>query len=436
LDLIDNNVIREAKRIPTSPRTGGRPLSFYTSTRKSSVGPVQKMIDEAEKTNTRVLHWNIIDTTESCEPERHLPAQPMVDLYVNRDQFLTISQQDFDDLPLPEQDKFTKHKGYAGCVKCPIFAGCLGRLATEQKSTHTKMLKEIDSTIDEIKDADLDIIKSQLMCWEPSKSGLIYPRFDKAKHVISAQRMATMITGNHYEDKMTQQELIRMLMRLPNAQSMFFAGMDHGYTDPFSVVSGVVVGNYLFVFDVIYLLRVELNDRMRYCKNRLVWEPVIFSDTASADANEAFSKYGFRLMNWSKGEINIGIESVRNKLFPAPDEPPEVYILEGDACAPLVTEFQGYSWKVDAAGNTLDVPAPHQADHALDALRYLIINLFLSNGQMKMRLPKAGDYNAPEEYKPQSADEVISETLKELTHDLVREGDGGIIKKKGFKATF
>ena len=63
-DLFDSvQVIEEAKMMPGIDKYGHFPITLITSSRKFSYSHVQKMIDKAEKTNTKVFHWNILEVT-------------------------------------------------------------------------------------------------------------------------------------------------------------------------------------------------------------------------------------------------------------------------------------------------------------------------------------------------------------------------------------
>ncbi|MGH7240944.1 MAG: hypothetical protein ACREGB_01465, partial [Candidatus Saccharimonadales bacterium] len=65
----------EAKLIPgmMGPQF---PLTVMTSTRKFAFGLMQKEIDRARAQGNPILHWNIIDVTEKCQPDRHRPDLP------------------------------------------------------------------------------------------------------------------------------------------------------------------------------------------------------------------------------------------------------------------------------------------------------------------------------------------------------------------------
>lgn len=429
-DLIEGRrVLEEARRIPSASFDGGMPITFYTSTRKSGTGPVQKMIDESEKKKMQIRHWNIIDCTEACPESRNKSLSgPKVDLYVDRSQFKTINKNEFMLLPEAEKAKYVHHKAFPGCATCPIFAGCQGNLATRQKSK-AAALKSIPVTIQDFRDSDLDTIISQLMCWKPSTTGLIYPSFDVDKHVITASAMAKMVTGEDHPTSMSKHELINLLRH--NKEVKFFTGMDHGYTHPFVAVSGALVGQRLYIFDAIYLKQVELHDKIEHCKSKITWSPIVFSDTAALDQNKAFIAAGFALASWAKTEINIGIECVRQKLRPGIDLEPEIYFLHNDpGVAALVNEMQKYHWDVDGGGTLLDIPVKVD-DDGCDALRYLCQNLFANTGQIKAGL-KVG----ARESTIKTAEQQLREIVRNSSTDVSEQSDDQIINRKGIRLLF
>jgi len=153
--------------MPGVDKNGNFPITLITSSRKFSYSHVQKMIDSAEKTGTKVFHWNFIDVTERCPPERHKPELPKLPLYISDETLEHTTEEGFNEMPLAQQEKFFKTEGFAGCVKCKLFPACRTRLATNQHST-SKMLKPIPFVINKFSEVDTEIAKSQLLCWKPS----------------------------------------------------------------------------------------------------------------------------------------------------------------------------------------------------------------------------------------------------------------------------
>src|ERR1700676_1311742 len=75
LDLADPAAIKQGKNI-TGFSKGFHGIKVFLSTRKYAFGEMQKAIDNAEETNSKILSWNILDVTEACPPSRHRPDLP------------------------------------------------------------------------------------------------------------------------------------------------------------------------------------------------------------------------------------------------------------------------------------------------------------------------------------------------------------------------
>ena len=86
LDLIPPGPFEEAIMIPSVGEDRGElRITLMTSSRKFAYGIVQKELDAAKETGTLVRHWNIIDGTKPCPPERHLPDEPRISIYYSED---------------------------------------------------------------------------------------------------------------------------------------------------------------------------------------------------------------------------------------------------------------------------------------------------------------------------------------------------------------
>jgi intein/homing endonuclease len=154
----------QAQNIP-DPRDGMLPLMLLTSTRKSRTGLVQKEIDDSAQTGLQVLHWNLIDTTQACEPARHDPTQPKQTYYVNDDDLKHVLPQEYEILNPGQQTKWYPLEGFAGCQRCRLFPACKGRLATHQTST-SPMLKPIDFSVGKFQSApSADFISTEYLCF-------------------------------------------------------------------------------------------------------------------------------------------------------------------------------------------------------------------------------------------------------------------------------
>jgi hypothetical protein len=388
LDLAKKAPVEEAKMIPTQCPDGKPPVTLFTSTRKFPFGLVQQEMDKADETGLHIRHWNLLDVTCACPPSRYLPNLPKITQYVNHDTLKSISAPTFAEINDPqEKSKYERLEAHNGCVsKCRLFPSCLGKLIN-QKATFTgtgrQFLKNIIHVENVIRGSEVDMVKAQILCLKPSTAGLIYPRFDPKIHLLYANEIAKIITGRDYPPSLTKAALIKMMKELRFSTA---AGLDHGFTHDFAVVTGMHTKHRLFVVDVLSAHELELMEKIQEMGHRfktLNLDPIIFPDPEDPSSNKTLCKY-FHIRQWKKnpGSVLEGINSLRTLISPADNAPPNIYFLRGDAgCELLAKDITTYHWKLDADEKALSIPDDDNDDR-LDALRYLVLNKFKVNNQM------------------------------------------------------
>jgi hypothetical protein len=384
VDVVENHdAYEEAKMIP-APLNDMMPMTLYTSTRKYSWGLVQKEIDNAAETGLLIRHWNLIDVTRPCPPDRHLPNLPKIPIY-RSDQLLTAkSEADYNLLDNAEKAKFVKDEGYAGCLQnCRIFASCRGLLATRDQ-TPNSFLKPVQHTQGQFRKVTLDKAKSQLLCRKPSLEGLIYPNFSRDIHMLSIAEMIEMISGEPAKPGADKASLIAILKE---RGARFVAGMDHGYSHNFAVVIGALFDNRMFILDVIAQPQLELGQKVSLCQQRVTpFNPDTWADTSYPADNKTLKREAqLRIRDWKKGpgSVKDGISIVRLALMPTmaiSRTEARLFFIKGDeGCELLAARMGQYHWKTDAAGRVTDDPGDENDDE-LDALRYLVMNVMDKRG--------------------------------------------------------
>jgi hypothetical protein len=377
----------EAKHIP-DPRGGIMPITLLTSTRKFSYGLVQEEITAAPDTGLHVRHWNIIDITERCLPARHEPEKPKETYWINDSTLKHIPDEDYKLLDEQSQKKWYPREGFAGCRKCPLFAACKGRLATEQKST-SDMLKPISTVITRFKTASLSGVQTQLLCRKPDESGLIYPKFSRETHMKTAQQIAEMMTGEPVAKSMTKSQLLQLMV---DKGARFYAGMDFGFSHNFATVVGAVFGQFMFVITVIAMPGLELDEKIAVCEPIKPFNPTIFGDPEAPADIKTFKRKGFHMREWDKykGSVKAGIEVVRMKLQPAVGDPQMFLLADDPGCELLAKRLEKYHFMTDAAGQISEEP-DDEADDEADALRYMVMNVFAPKGKLNIPASKSSD---------------------------------------------
>lgn len=400
LDLAPEAPLEEAKMIPAPGEVRGElPITFMTSSRKFAFGNVQKEIDKTNKDKDyglQVRHWNLLDVTRSCPPERHLPAEPKIPIYYSERALKAINQDEYSILSPEEQLKYYKADGFAGCLKnCSLFSVCRGRLATSQPGS-SKMLKPIPHVANQFKSVSVEHAKAQLLCWKPSAEGLVYPNFQYARHMLDPIAMFEAISGEEIprkmEDGQVHPDFIEFSRRFGKLQLIeymisrgmeFYSGMDWGYTHNWAVVTGAKDGHRFFVFDVISIPGLEIMQKIETAKSKLGTLPklVIYPDPEDPASIKTFRRHGFTMKKFTKDVIG-GIDAVRSKLLPGLGKDPEIFFLSGDeGCELLAMRMSQYHWKLDTNQKPTDVPDDTDDDEC-DALRYLIQNLYGTKGRV------------------------------------------------------
>jgi hypothetical protein len=384
VDLAKNDGYEEAQLIP-GPWGVKYPITTLVSTRKSSIGLVQKEIDNANKSGLQIRHWNIIDVTEACPPKRHKPDEPKKEYYINDSDLAKLDVNQYEAVDDKTKAKFRKIEAFSGCDSCSLLPVCEGLLATKQRKEKVELptinlLKSIDNTIASFNKVSHEMAQAQLMCRKPESTGLIYPKLDKEVHMISANQMFEIMTGEKVNKFISKEELVQFLIK---NDARFYTGMDFGWAHDFAAVTGAVWGNFFFVIDSIAVPGLELDEKIVACDKIKEWGSIVFPDPEDPASAATFRRKGFKIRKWNKekGSVKAGIEIVRTKLKSAIGGTTLFFLKDDEGCNNLVRQMIRYHFKQDAAGNITDEPDKDQ-DDSCDALRYAVMNIFTLKGKV------------------------------------------------------
>jgi hypothetical protein len=355
VDVVPNpRAYDEAKMIP-APRDGKMPITVLISTRKFSVGLVQKEIDRAKDTRLQIRHWNIIDVTEACPPERHKPELPRLTVYRNSETLEAVTPEKYEQMSGDRKVGFVKDENVlAGCSTCKLYPMCEGRLATKQTSK-SSLLKPINHTINVFSKVSVATAQAQLLCKKPSSEGLIFPQFDRDVHMLTAAQMAEKITGEKYHENMTKQELLAVMK---NWSLRWGAGMDFGYSHRFAVVAGATDGYRAFIVHVVSEPGLDPTEQVEICKKEIrPLDPSVYPDPENPQMIATLRKppprgAGLRMKAWAKGPGSVigGIDVIRMLLRPAIGEPRLFLLKDDEGCELLAKRFSSYHWKLNPDG--------------------------------------------------------------------------------------
>ena len=155
-------------------------------------------------------------------------------------------------------------------------------------------------------------------------------------------------------------------------------GMDFGFSnDPSSLIEVRMQDGELWVKELIYDTAMTNYD----ISNRMETLNVSRGALIVADSSEPKSIEELRRMRWTIDGVKKGADSI---MF-------GINLLKGykinvhSSSKNLIKELEQYKWKVDRSGKSLNVPIDNY-NHAIDALRYLIMHKFSKKGYGKYKI--------------------------------------------------
>ena len=152
-------------------------------------------------------------------------------------------------------------------------------------------------------------------------------------------------------------------------------GLDFGFSnDPSTLVEVRMQDGELWVKELIYDTGMTNND----ISHRMEALNVSRGSLIVADSSEPKSIEELRRMRWTIDGVKKGADSI---MF-------GINLLKGykinvhSSSKNLIKELEQYKWKVDRSGKSLNVPIDNY-NHAIDALRYLVMHKFSKKGYGK-----------------------------------------------------
>lgn len=152
-------------------------------------------------------------------------------------------------------------------------------------------------------------------------------------------------------------------------------GMDFGFSnDPSTLIEVRMENDELYVTELLYEANLTNSD----ISNRMEILGVSKGSLIVADSSEPKSIEELRRHGWTVDGVKKGKDSI---MF-------GINLLKGykmnidPGSSNLITELEQYRWRVDKTGKTLNSPED-KYNHALDALRYIIMHKFSKKGYGK-----------------------------------------------------
>lgn len=409
---------------------GQFPITIKTSTMKFPGGLFSKEMEKATKNDWPVYRWNIIDITEFCPPERNLPHQPKETVFVGKNLPLkTLKVDEYSVLTDKEKEKYDQIEANAGCAKCPLLPVCRMRLANRSPKDKGGLWKPIDFTISQFQKTDPDLAEAQLLCWKPSSSGMVYPRFlnkDGEGNTYSLADAWFAFTGTAAPPGLTLPQLSDLMLK---KGVNFYCGVDWGFRHAFSIiVSALLPSGEWWIMDTYSVSGLEFEQMMDLAKKvRDMYKPKKwFCDTAQPMFIQAFKKNKMPCGEFKK-DVMGGISAVRGQIIDAQGRR-RLKVIRHDRNDWLLKMFAEHCFLLDSNGNLTQEPDDSEVADSADALRYLGQNLFKPKKKTEIPSQNYGVNFTAEQPKVQYEDWLTQKARSLATEDVSdRRGNNGSI---------
>jgi intein/homing endonuclease len=346
IDLIKKEILAESSFIadPTQDEHRYPPIEINLSSRKTATGPVQEVLDEAERgTNPRlkISKWSAVDWMQQCPPEIHKPEGGPQKAWINNETLsVTWHKEVYEDMPISEKNLQKELSIYEGCKTCPAFIVCQGR-APKQQGT-SKMLRDIDfvsGVIDQVRDADKIIAQS--LNWKPESSGMVFKMIRKDRHHLKPIEFYKFITGHYYnpdnfpldqlEAYLKKADPIIMSRLTPSKDEIFRKMAEGGWVITYGVDWGFrpaeatcIVSGYHKRTRRAVVLHVSASqnypnpDWADYIVKN-IWSrwpgDLVCPDMADPASTTYFGKHRIRCLDYKPSRIETGVSQIRSLMW-------------------------------------------------------------------------------------------------------------------------
>ena len=199
-----------------------------------------------------------------------------------------------------------------------------------------------------------------------SHSGVFYDRYVLGKWVLAE--------GTVYDEFQDTEHIVEPF-DIPESWQRIRA-VDYGYTNPFVCLWGAVdEDGRLYIYDEYYQSQRLIKEHAEEIKKR----PGNFSITVAdhdAQDNAEMRSHGIYTTRATKA-VSTGIQKVKARLKSHSDGRPRLKVFRN--CQNLIREFTTYRWN-ESKENREEKEEPMKVDdHAMDALRYMVMELDYSS---------------------------------------------------------
>jgi len=324
VDLFDPGILEAAQLVTRSKVCGDLRVQGSIeclSTLHVPFGTMHRLVEECRAGRRRLLRWGVVDALEHCPPER-------------------VCRED-------ER-------------ACPLLPECAGRAKARApiESGHIA----IDDAITLKGRVSSAVWETEMLCLRTRRTDAVLPEFDATKHLF------------HDDDSVRRDSLL------------WIAGMDFGIRSPTVVLwAGITPDGCIHIVDERSVADLPLREHLGVMLRGLArtgmdawprpsWvaiDPAGCSrDQQSGCSNADLMRAAGFTLRTRVHEVRLGLNGVRARLAPA-HGPPTLRIHE--RCAVLIESLLRYRYDHTRPESLTPVKG-EGFDHAIDALRYLIMN--------------------------------------------------------------
>ncbi|MFJ1328143.1 PBSX family phage terminase large subunit [Capnocytophaga canimorsus] len=170
-------------------------------------------------------------------------------------------------------------------------------------------------------------------------------------------------------------EKIEIVDKIPEWAKKRFLGMDFGFTqDPTAIVEVAFLDNKIYIDEVCYQTKMLTSDIIKVLRNYQTYK--IISESADPRLVQEIYNAGANIHAVVKGQGSV-MEGITKMLEY------EIYVTKRSTN--VIKEFKNYTYEQDKQGKFLNYPID-SFNHAMDAIRYVIIQEILGKNRQKQNL--------------------------------------------------
>lgn len=437
VDIVqDLRALKEAKMVPSLYKQYF-PLTVYLSTRKFAGGLMEKTLKETLAAGGEVLRWNILDVTERITREQAQVDKPKVVRYLSRQlPNENLSPEQWNELADEKKNNYERFEAYAGIALHPLLPVMRNYLVDRPQDDTGGLYKPLAAVNNNFKQVPPDMGEAQLLCNKPSSSGLVYPRFDNQKNVLSVKQAIKKLLGDEVE--IDNFEYLKDHLKALGVTIV--GGGDWGYTDfTVLVIIALMPGGEAWLLDTLKMQHLELDDIAKYGKElQDTWgvDRWYVDQNYPAYLKTLKRKAGMKCPTFTK-VVEDGITGLQGKIVDSQNVR-RFYVLDTPNNKDVIDSFGEYKWQLDGKGEIIEGKPYHDKDgvaDVMDAIRYPAQNLFIKG--KRVTYTSTGD---PKDMKPAQTIEKNKEIVTQVNANIMKNqiqqltqggGSTSSVKRKG-----